>query len=101
MEQNQIEAGMQRVVPAGDISHRSCYFDLSFDQEWWYRAFYSSNVWESYQMAIIIMKKKKVGIWAGRGEKHISLSHCPLLSISLNKGGKYLINKLRKNWDRF
>jgi hypothetical protein len=57
MEQNQIEAGMQRVVPAGDISHRSCYFDLSFDQEWWYRAFYSSNVWESYQMAIIIMKK--------------------------------------------
>jgi hypothetical protein len=79
MEQNQIEAGMQRVVPAGDISHRSCYFDLSFDQEWWYRAFYSSNVWESYQMAIIIMKKK-VGIWAGRGEKHISLS----LSLSLS-----------------
>lgn len=73
MEQNQIEAGMQRVVPAGDISHRSCYFDLSFDQEWWYRAFYSSNVWESYQMAIIIMKKKKWG-YGPEGGKNISPS---------------------------
>jgi hypothetical protein len=74
MEQNQIEAGMQRVVPAGDIFHRSCYFDLSFDQEWWYRAFYSSNVWESYQMAIIIMGKKKWGGYERRRKKKVFLS---------------------------